>query len=189
MGKKGIGFDPSVIHPVAGDHIVFEFRSGQHSVVESSYDTPCTPANGGFNSEVQTVPDSTPVDADDLPTVTLAVTDSSPRWFFDQAGGKCQQGGVLAVNPSGTQTPAGFKENAAKDSTPSTPTSTSGPNSTSGGASQSSSGSNNSSSTTETSPNPTTSNTSSASVPEANMGLVPFLMTGVAAALLSMVLS
>jgi hypothetical protein len=31
--KKGLGFDPSVINPVAGDVVVFEFRSGSHSVV------------------------------------------------------------------------------------------------------------------------------------------------------------
>jgi plastocyanin len=28
-----MGFDPSVIHPQAGDSIVFEFRSGVHSAV------------------------------------------------------------------------------------------------------------------------------------------------------------
>lgn len=33
--KKGIGFDPSVIHPVAGDIVTFEFRSGAHSAVRA----------------------------------------------------------------------------------------------------------------------------------------------------------
>lgn len=28
-----MGFDPSSIHPSAGDTIVFEFRSGDHSAV------------------------------------------------------------------------------------------------------------------------------------------------------------
>lgn len=31
--KKGLGYDPSVIHPTIGDTIVFEFRSGVHSSV------------------------------------------------------------------------------------------------------------------------------------------------------------
>jgi plastocyanin len=31
--KKGLGFDPSSINPGVGDTIVFEFRSGKHSVV------------------------------------------------------------------------------------------------------------------------------------------------------------
>lgn len=72
--QKGVGFDPSVIYPVAGDSIVFEFRSGQHSAVgesttvkllhaicllgscvESTFDQPCTPKQGGFDSGVQTV--------------------------------------------------------------------------------------------------------------------------------------
>ncbi|KAK7435911.1 hypothetical protein VKT23_015753 [Stygiomarasmius scandens] len=124
-GHKGIGFDPSVIYPVVGDEIVFEFRSGQHSVVQSSYDNPCAPSNGGFDTGVQSVPDSTPVDADGLPTVTLSVTDTQPMWFFDQAGGECQQGGILAVNPAGTQTPAGFRENAANQ--PDVPVSSTSP--------------------------------------------------------------
>lgn len=31
-----MGFDPSSIHPQAGDSIVFEFRSGAHSAVRES---------------------------------------------------------------------------------------------------------------------------------------------------------
>lgn len=69
-----MGFDPSVINPAVGDTIVFEFRSGSHSVVreyrhghmssrlkyrctaepESSFENPCTPS-GGFDTGVQTV--------------------------------------------------------------------------------------------------------------------------------------
>lgn len=33
VSRKGKGFDPSVIHPVVGDVIAFEFRSGAHSAV------------------------------------------------------------------------------------------------------------------------------------------------------------
>ncbi|THV02663.1 hypothetical protein K435DRAFT_339963 [Dendrothele bispora CBS 962.96] len=138
-GHKGIGFDPSVIYPVAGDEIVFEFRSGQHSVVQSSYEKPCTPKDDGFDTGVQTVPDSTPVDANGLPTVTLSVSDTQPMWFFDQAAGTCQQGGVLAVNPAGTQTPAGFKENAANQLESETVVSTDSSSSSNSGSSSSTS--------------------------------------------------
>ncbi|KAI3612632.1 hypothetical protein WG66_014696 [Moniliophthora roreri] len=110
-GRKGIGFDPSVIMPSAGDQIVFEFRSGVHSVVESTFEDPCTPKPGGFNGGVHTVADDLDVDATGLPTVTLLVNDSQPLW---QAGGKCYLGGVLAANPTSSQTAAGFKENASK---------------------------------------------------------------------------
>ncbi|KAJ8075042.1 hypothetical protein PM082_019369 [Marasmius tenuissimus] len=113
-GRKGVGFDPSVIIPVKDDQIVFEFRSGSHSVVESTFGRPCTPEPGGFDSGMKTVPDNFDVDAPGLPTVTLVVKDSQPIWLFDQAGGTCNQGGVFAVNPTGSQTPGAFKDNAMK---------------------------------------------------------------------------
>ncbi|KAL0577606.1 hypothetical protein V5O48_004367 [Marasmius crinis-equi] len=113
-GKKGVGFDPSVINPVNGDEIIFEFRSGTHSVVQSTFDQPCTPKPGGFNSGAKTVADNLDVDAPGLPTATFAVKDGQPLWFYDRAGGTCNQGGILAVNPSGSQTAASFKENAMK---------------------------------------------------------------------------
>ncbi|KAF8973625.1 hypothetical protein BDZ97DRAFT_381531 [Flammula alnicola] len=121
-GQKGIGFDPSAINPAAGDVIVFEFRSGQHSVVQSTFDDPCV-GNGGFNSGIQTVSDSLAVDAPGLPTVRLTVNDTNPLWFFDDAGGECNKGGVLAINPSGTQSAATFKDNAAAKATTSVATS------------------------------------------------------------------
>ncbi|KAJ6614670.1 hypothetical protein B0H10DRAFT_1731553, partial [Mycena sp. CBHHK59/15] len=112
-GKKGLGFDPSSINPIAGDTIVFEFRSGSTaSFVQSTFANPCTP-NGGFNSGVQVVDDSLSVDASGLPTVSLLVNDTQPLWFFDQAGGLCNKGAVLSVNPTSTQTDAAFKANAA----------------------------------------------------------------------------
>ncbi|TFK37595.1 hypothetical protein BDQ12DRAFT_684945 [Crucibulum laeve] len=126
-GKKGLGFDPSSIHPLSGDVINFEFRSGSHSVVQSSYENPCT-SNGGFNSGVITVADDLAVDASGLPSVKLTVNSTEPLWFFDEAGGLCNQGAVLSVNPSQTQTAAGFKENAAK--APATPATSATPSTT-----------------------------------------------------------
>ncbi|KAJ7682882.1 hypothetical protein B0H17DRAFT_1075241 [Mycena rosella] len=143
-GKKGLGFDPSSINPQVGDTIVFEFRSGSHSAVQSTFANPCT-GSGGFNSGVITVDDSLGVDAPDLPTVRLVVNDTQPLWFFDEAGGLCNKGAVLSVNPSITQSDAAFKANAesgtagssgsaASDDTPKS-TSDDAPKSTSGSAS------------------------------------------------------
>ncbi|KAG6916823.1 hypothetical protein DXG01_005206 [Tephrocybe rancida] len=129
-GKKGLGFDPSEIHPAVGDTIVWEFRSGQHSVVQSTFKNPCV-GNGGINTGVQTVPDSLSVDAPGLPTYTITVETTEPQWFFDEAGGLCNQGAVLSVNPSGTQTGAAFIANAKKGSTSSPATSSSSEDSTS----------------------------------------------------------
>ncbi|RDB19691.1 hypothetical protein Hypma_013350 [Hypsizygus marmoreus] len=129
-GKKGLGFDPSVIHPQAGDTIAWEFRSGQHSVVQSTFENPCT-GNGGINTGVQTVSDSLSVDAPGLPIIRVTVNNTDPLWFFDEAGGLCSKGAVLAVNPSSTQTAAAFKENAAKAPATSPPSTTQGDSSSS----------------------------------------------------------
>ncbi|EKM76211.1 hypothetical protein AGABI1DRAFT_87370 [Agaricus bisporus var. burnettii JB137-S8] len=132
-GKKGIGFDPSVIHPLAGDVVTFEFRSGEHSAVQTTFETPCVPLDGGFNSGIFTVEDNISVDAPNLPTARLTINDTSPIWFFDQASRQCQQGAVFAINPTLAQTPAQFKDNAAKSpvapltSTDQAPTSTESP--------------------------------------------------------------
>ncbi|KAF8918373.1 hypothetical protein CPB85DRAFT_80143 [Mucidula mucida] len=147
-GHKGVGFDPSAIFPVAGDTIVFEFRSGSHSVVESSFDKPCTPSSG-FDSGIMTVADSVEVDADGLPSVSLMVNDTDPIWLYDRAGGECYQGAVLAVNPTGTQTAAQFKANALSASTTSEDPVASPVSSSSSSMSESSASSSTPSSTSE----------------------------------------
>ncbi|GLB44608.1 hypothetical protein LshimejAT787_1702350 [Lyophyllum shimeji] len=134
-GKKGVGFDPSVIHPVFGDTIKWEFRSGQHSVVQSTFDNPCTPMPGGLNTGVFTVSDSLAVDAPGLPSYSVQVNGTDPAWFFDEASGQCNQGAVLAVNPTTTQTAEAFKANAAKAPASQPPSSTSGGSSSTGSTS------------------------------------------------------
>lgn len=132
-GRKGMGFDPSVIHPQAGDSIVFEFRSGTHSAVQSSFDNPCV-GNGGFNSGVFTVSDDLGVDAPGLPIARLIVNGTESLWFFDEAGGLCHSGAVLAVNPTSAQTEVVFKENAALPPKPASATSPAATSTTGTGA-------------------------------------------------------
>jgi len=139
-GKKGIGFDPSVIHPIAGDTVRFEFRSGAHSAVQTTFETPCVPLDGGFNSGVFNVDNGLAVDAPGLPSVVLTINDTNPIWIFDQAGGQCQQGGILSINPTQTQTPAQFGENAAKSPVAPVTTEASPPPATSGSGTPSGSG-------------------------------------------------
>ncbi|KAF5325598.1 hypothetical protein D9611_000848 [Ephemerocybe angulata] len=122
-GRKGKGFDPSVITPQQGDYIAFEFRSGVHSAVQSTFDNPCV-GNDGFNSGVHTVADDLDVDAPGLPVVRLLINGSEPLWFFDEAGGLCYQGAVLSVNPTSSQTPTAFIQNAAQPPKPKPSTST-----------------------------------------------------------------
>jgi plastocyanin len=163
-GKTGLGFDPSAIYPVAGDEIVFVFQAGTHSVIQTSFDNPCTPLAGGFNSGPQTVPDGTAVDAPNLPTKSFKVTDTQPIWFYDGGDGLCKKGAVFSANapPTGSQTMAKFIENA-KNSNPAP-----APPTSSGSGSSSPSGS------TSNAPPATTS--TSAAAPLALNNAIPLML-------------
>ncbi|KAF9052392.1 hypothetical protein BDZ89DRAFT_1125829 [Hymenopellis radicata] len=129
---KGAGFDPSVIAPRTGDTLVFVFQSGAHNVVASSFKNPCTPSNG-FESGVVSVSNHFQVDAPGLPTVNVKVNSTDSLWFFDQESDACDQGAVLAVNPTSEETADEFVANAmGSGSSPS--------GSSSGGAEPSSTG-------------------------------------------------
>jgi hypothetical protein len=118
-GQKGIGFDPIEVNPVVGDIVNFQFQSGNHSVVQSTFDHPCTP-NGGFNSGPYSVSASTALNATGLPLVEMYINDTIPQFFFDQASGQCQQGAVFAVNPTQDRNVTALKANAANDTPPPT---------------------------------------------------------------------
>ncbi|KAI0091101.1 hypothetical protein BDY19DRAFT_682362 [Irpex rosettiformis] len=119
-GHQGIGFDPSTIVPAAGDTIVFTYAlpeyiknppSVQHSATQSTFDAPCTPKEGGFDTGVQntgSVNDNTGT------SFSLTVNNTDPLWFFSSVGSDCKDGMVLAVNPptTGDQTAAAFKAKA-----------------------------------------------------------------------------
>ncbi|KAG9217763.1 hypothetical protein CCMSSC00406_0003548 [Pleurotus cornucopiae] len=119
-----------------------DFESSQlvSAEIETTYDNPCTPLEGGFNSGVITVADNLEVDAPGLPQVRLLVNSTEPLWFFDQAGGLCREGAVLSANPTSTQTAGGFVENASRapaSPPPSSSTSSDSPSSSTGSTSTS----------------------------------------------------
>jgi len=78
-------FNPSTITNAAnGDIVQFVFSGtvGPHSVVQSSFDKPCQPITGGFNSGFVN-PSSTGVSAPPYEEYNLTVTDAgTPIWFY-----------------------------------------------------------------------------------------------------------
>ncbi|KAF9644899.1 hypothetical protein BDM02DRAFT_3190193 [Thelephora ganbajun] len=119
-GQQGLGFDPSAILPQAGDTIEFTFqlpgyiKNGvdvQHTVTQSTFEAPCTPKEGGFDTGLQTTTTT------GGKTFALPVNDTQPLWFYSYANNDCNAPMVLAVNPPLTgQTAASFQE-AAKTAT------------------------------------------------------------------------
>ncbi|KAF8522768.1 hypothetical protein BU17DRAFT_86676 [Hysterangium stoloniferum] len=134
-GHQGIGFDPSSINPSVGDIIAFTFQAPdyiktpnvtQHSATQSTFDAPCTPKPGGFDSGIQSTGS---VNTNTGSMFQMTVNDTQPVWFYSAANKDCNLGMVFCVNPptSGDETYAAFL-NKAKEalivSPSSVPTST-----------------------------------------------------------------
>lgn len=81
-----VQFVPPNVTASIGSVITFNFSgliAGNHTVTQSSFDTPCQPLKGGFNSGYVYIPNDT---ISDFPLWNLTIKDSSkPIWF------SCQQ--------------------------------------------------------------------------------------------------
>ncbi|KIJ44198.1 hypothetical protein M422DRAFT_228215 [Sphaerobolus stellatus SS14] len=96
-----VAFNPTSVNAVVGDTITFTFQQKNHTVTQSSFQNPCTPVEGGFDSGFQ------PVGADNLsgpfPAASITVQNTDPIWVFCRQTGHCAAGMVFAVNPGAGQ--------------------------------------------------------------------------------------
>jgi plastocyanin len=95
-GPGGNLFNPQTVNATTGDIVRFTFQQKNHTVTQSSLESPCQPLRGGFNSGF------VPVAADktsDFPIAELPVTNSEPIWAYCRQGPHCTSGMVFAVNP------------------------------------------------------------------------------------------
>jgi len=102
-------FSPDNVKANTGDMIQFQFRSGNHTVTQSTFDQPCMPIsmftnNTGIWSGFQPVKASEAQGT--IPTYTIMINNTNPLWFYCSQGKHCQNGMVMVVN-----------ENTAKNST------------------------------------------------------------------------
>ncbi|RYP80806.1 hypothetical protein DL769_002276 [Monosporascus sp. CRB-8-3] len=100
-GEWALKFMPDNIKAAAGDMIQFQFRAGNHSVVQSNFDNPCEPIKmhtdtEGFYSGYQPVAASEEMDM--IPTYTIMVQDDKPMWMYCSQGQHCQNGMTMVVN-------------------------------------------------------------------------------------------
>lgn len=68
-------FVPNTINANAGDAVLFQFRNGNHSITQSTFDTPCEPLAGGVDSGFRPNPDS----LDPFPSYEVRVDTSDPQ--------------------------------------------------------------------------------------------------------------
>ncbi|KAF7329431.1 RmlC-like cupin [Mycena kentingensis (nom. inval.)] len=109
VGANGLNFTPPYIEANVHDTVTFEFHAKNHSVTQSSFDAPCTPLHGGFDSGFK------PVSVDQksgFPTWTITVNDTQPIWGHCMQQGPpvhCTEGMVFAINPSKEKTFEAFQ--------------------------------------------------------------------------------
>jgi len=104
VGQGGFVFTPSSVQGAVGDTVTFSFMSTiEHNVVQSTFETPCSPLTGGFSIQPQA--------AGSEFSITLATTD--PLYFYCSVDGHCPGGMVGIVNP-GPHSQADFATAASK---------------------------------------------------------------------------
>jgi plastocyanin len=96
--NDGLHFEPQNVVAGVGDMIEFHFLPKNHSVVQSSFDAPCTPLEGGIFSGFNFAT----ADGEAPNVFTMMVRDDKPFWYYcsQVAGNHCQTGmsGVINQN-------------------------------------------------------------------------------------------
>lgn len=108
-GPLGKAFFPADIQANAGDTLLFNFMSQNHSVTQASFDAPCQPLAGGMDSGFMPNQDNSIVPA---PQVAMQLTTTEPLWMYCAQGDHCSTGMVLSINPTLEKTHAQFQANA-----------------------------------------------------------------------------
>lgn len=94
-GKPVLRYNPETVIAKVGDKVVFNFLAANHTVTQSSFDSPCMAIPDGFKTGVQ----MNPLNIDGLILKEFEVTDTKPLWFYCGFARHCQQGMVFGINP------------------------------------------------------------------------------------------
>ena len=96
VGENGLTFSPNTTTADIGDTIEFHFYPPQHSVAQSSFDSPCVPLNngtgfwsGGFSTD----------SGENNNVFSVLINDTNPIWFYCAAPTHCQNGMAGVINP------------------------------------------------------------------------------------------
>ncbi|ETS78947.1 hypothetical protein PFICI_08800 [Pestalotiopsis fici W106-1] len=156
VNNNSLIFSPDNIQVPAGDMVQFQFRAGNHSVAQSTFDAPCSPISehtnqtGAFSGFMPVAASSS---TGMIPTWTIMVANTNPLWFYCATGKHCQAGMVMVINENtaanATRSLTEFKKLASAATANVAPSSsTSGGNTNSGNTGTGTSGSGSTDSTT-----------------------------------------
>lgn len=110
--NNGLHFEPQNVVAEPGDYIEWHFNPKNHTVVQSSFDKPCEPLDGGVFSGFNFKTEGK--EAENV--FTIQVQNRDPFWYYcsQPTGDHCQKGmsGVINQNFNGDKTLAAYKEKA-----------------------------------------------------------------------------
>ncbi|KAG9016052.1 hypothetical protein FRB90_003715 [Tulasnella sp. 427] len=93
-GAAGLVYTPNQVKANVGDILSFHFQFNNHTVTQSSFDSPCTPLYGGFDSGFMPVD----VNATVFPVYNVTVDTTAPIWIHCEQSTHCEKGMVFAAN-------------------------------------------------------------------------------------------
>ncbi|KFY23730.1 hypothetical protein V491_02437 [Pseudogymnoascus sp. VKM F-3775] len=106
-GSAGLVFVPDTVNAAVGDSVVFVFHSQNHTVTQSTFDTPCVKLADGMDSGFMPNPNNTIVPP---PMMAMQVTVATPLWFYCKQGPHCGKGMTFSINPTAAKSQADFKQ-------------------------------------------------------------------------------
>lgn len=96
VGKVSHEFVPNLVVASPGDKIMFEFSSGNHSVIQSLYEWPCV-ASGAVDGRTGFASPPQAEATDELPTYwNLTINNTDPVFYYCGAPGSCVTWGMVS---------------------------------------------------------------------------------------------
>ncbi|KAF7950165.1 hypothetical protein EAE96_007460 [Botrytis aclada] len=116
VGGSGLTFVPNALNVQVGDTVKFQFY-GNHSVAQSTYDSPCVPSDHApIFSGVISGPD--PSSTDPTPSFIMDTHVNGTLWLYCSVSDHCQKGMSMEIivgnNPDASQTLDDYQAAAAK---------------------------------------------------------------------------
>jgi len=100
LSGKLLQFSPDNLKAAVGDMVQFQYRGGNHTATQSTFDQPCQPIAMNSPSTVGIFSGFQPVAAAQgkIPVFTIMVNDTKPIWLYCSQGKHCQGGMTMVIN-------------------------------------------------------------------------------------------
>ncbi len=96
VGNGGLNFSPNNFSANVGDTVEFQFFGPEHSVAQSTFASPCQPAN---SSSFFSGPISTTGTGPNSEVFTLTINSTAPIWIYCAVPSHCESGMAAVINP------------------------------------------------------------------------------------------